>query len=580
MKDVWILGINGLGNSPSACLIKDGEIVAMAEEERFTRVKVSYGVFPIESISYCLAEGEVSIDDLSEISFAWDCNYYLYKMPWFLIVHFLKTFKLNFKKGGSSNLKRAIRELYWYNPYRVKRLIKKELEKRFEFVGKLKIKFVNHHLAHAFSAYYASGLPEASIIVIDGSGESVATSIWNAQGTQVSLQRKWSIPNSLGWFYSMATEYIGYTANRHEGKLMALAAYGVENKVLEGKFSKIISCDKDSYKFDSTYSISGSRKQDAFYSDELIELLGKARQKKESINAYHQSIAFYTQNLLEKIVLHLVKQVAKTPSFNGNLCIVGGVGLNCKMNGAVSSLSEVKNTYVPPFPNDAGTAYGAALEGHFRYSDTRPPSVAHAYWGPSYHNNQIEAALIEKGLSYEKIENIEEKAAQLLFGNKIIGWFQGRMEIGARALGNRSILANPTIVENRNFINREIKKREVWRPFAASILYEKRKEFFDLDQDAPFMALAFSVKEKSKAQIPAAIHIDGTTRPQFVSQRSNEKYWKLIQHFGNLSGTYAVLNTSFNLKEEPIVCTPEQAIIVFLNSPLDALIIGDFLIQK
>lgn len=580
MKDIWVLGINGLGNSPSACLIKNGQIVAMAEEERFTRVKVSYGAFPIEAIDYCLSEGGISVDELSEISFAWDCNYYLYKMPGFLIVHFLKTFKFNFKKGGSSNFKRAIRELYWYHPYRVKRLTKKELGKRFRFTRRLKIKFVNHHLAHALSAYYASGLSEASIIVIDGSGESTATSIWRAEGNQVILQRKWSIPNSLGWFYSMVTEYLGYTANRHEGKIMALAAYGTKNKALNEKFSKIITSDHGTYEFDSTYSISGSRKGSSFYSNELVELLGDSRQKKEPINSYHQSVAFYAQDILEKTALHLVKQIAKSPSFKGNICIAGGVGLNCKMNGVISTLPEVKNTYVPPFPNDAGTAYGAALDGHFRFSTHSPVTISHAYWGPSYQEEQILKALLSASLKFEKLGDIERVAAQLLFDNKIIGWFQGRLEVGARALGNRSILANPTVAQNKNFINQEIKEREVWRPFAASILYENKNDFFEADIDSPYMALAFSVKAGAIKKIPAAVHIDGTTRPQIVKKETNKKYWELIKQFGDLSGTYAVLNTSFNLKEEPIVCSPEQAITAFLNAPLDALIIGDFLIQK
>lgn len=575
MSAEYILGINGLGISPSACVIKNGEIIAMAEEERFNRVKNSFGVMPGQAVAYCLKEAGISLSDINKVAFAWDSNFYKWRYWWFLIIQFFKRF---FElKTSSSNISRVFHEYKKYHPKEVKRQIQEMLNEQ-GLNGKVPpIKFVSHHLSHAASTFYASSFREATILVIDGSGENISTSIWSGKDKQLIEREKYLIPDSLGWFYQTITEYLGFTPNSHEGKVMALAAYGQHNQDVENKLRKVLQIlPNGKYRFNSIYSFGGQKKQSSVFSIELEKLLGSPRKKDETLTQYHKDIAFHTQALLEEVVIHLINKTSKKDWFSNNICIAGGVGLNCKMNGTIAQLDFVKNIYVPPFSSDIGTAFGAAIQ----LSSQKGKAIHHAYWGPEFDDAEIKSVLEKHHIAYVKVDDIAEKTADLLVENKIIGWFQGRMEIGSRALGARSIIANPSIQENRDFINQHVKNREFWRPFAASILDEKKQEYIDTQIDAPFMAIAFKVKSEAENLIPAAIHIDDTTRPQFVTKEAHPLYWETIKRFGDKTGVYAVLNTSFNGKEEPIVCTPDHAIRTFSISGLDALIIGNFLITK
>lgn len=578
-ENLFILGINGLGNSPSACLVKNGEIIAMAEEERFNRIKESFGILPIRAIKYCIEEADIDINHIQEIAFAWDCNFYVLDMPVFLVKQYFKTSN---KTNGDkiSNIKRAIHELIKYHPFRVRYLIKKSLQKEFPNSKIPRIKFLNHHESHAASVYFASGLKSSTVLVLDGSGENSASTIWHASGKSLLLKQQMTIPNSLGWFYQALTEFLGFKPNSHEGKTMALACYGEENEDLKQKFNQILTLTESGYQFNADYAYTGKRSNQHVYSEELIQLLGNSRLSESPIKKEHQNIAYQTQKSLERTVTHLLQKISNTSWFEKNICIAGGVALNCKMNGVIAQLPIVEQTYVSPFSSDIGTAYGSAIIRHNILSAIDPKPLEHAYWGPCFTDAEIEKSLKNHSVKYRKTEDIELFTAQLLAENKIIGWFQGRMEIGSRALGNRSILANPIVAKNRTHINLHIKNREDWRPFAVSILHEKKNDFFDKSIESPYMALAFSVKQDALSKIPAGIHIDGTTRPQIVHQEMNSKYWKLIHHFGNITNVYALLNTSFNLKEEPIVCTPDDAIKTFTASNLDFLMIGNFVVQR
>jgi len=577
-KDQYILGINGLGVLPSACILKNGQLVAMAEEERFTRIKGSFGMMPAKASKYCLEEANINFEDISEITFAWDCPYYKFKMPAFLLKQLLTRASL---KQSSGNIFRVIAELVKYQPNNVR----KQLKEMFVSVGisnKLpKITFVNHHLAHAASSFYSSGFNQAHILVIDGSGENTTTSIWFGKDKELIQEKSFKIPDSLGWFYQSITEYLGFMPNNHEGKTMALAAYGRFNEKIQNQFHKIIQCDdKGNYKFNPNFSFAGNRSKGLVFSDELEQLLGPARCYNEEITQRHKDIAFMAQKTLEDITFKIAQNIAQQDNFKGNLCIAGGVGLNCKMNYNFLKIDAVKNIYIPPFTNDTGSALGAAQSIAFKNKQFKREEIRHAYWGPKYTNEEIEIVLKKTGLKYTKEQDISKKIAELLVENKVVAWFQGRMEVGSRALGARSILANPSNPKIRDIINEKVKNRELWRPFAASFLDEKQKDFFLKKIEAPFMTLAMEVKDESLDNIASAIHIDKTTRPQIVQKKTNLKYWKLIKYFGDISGIYAVLNTSFNLKEEPIICTPEQALKSFLISNIDALAIEDFLIIK
>ena len=573
-----ILGLNGLGVLPSACIVKDGQLIAMAEEERFTRVKGSFGSMPQLATQYCLTQASLKLEDIDAIAFGWDCTFYTYKMPLFLAKQY---FTRSPKSQGASNFKRVAKELYKYQPFKVKKLIYNMLN-NIGFYGKMpKIHFVNHHLAHAASSFYTSGFNKAYILVVDGSGENKCTSIWKGEGRNLKEIKSSKIPDSLGWFYQSITEYLGFSPNSHEGKTMALAAYGQENPKLNSLFKKIILWDEaGNYLFNPEFAFAGKRSKGTVFSDQLEALLGKSIAKHDTINQYHKDIAFRTQQILEEIVCSIVLHIAQKPAFNGNLCLAGGVSLNCKMNGKVAELEQIKKLFIPPVSSDTGSALGAALAVHAKNNKTNQVQLTHAYWGPSFSDQVIEAFLLQEGIPYSKQNDISLKVAQLLIDNKIVAWFQGRMEVGSRALGARSILANPTLPNARDYINLKVKGRETWRPFATSILFDKKEDFVENPQDSPFMAIAFTVKKALLQKIPAAIHIDGTTRPQFVRKEINEPYWHLIKHFGDATGVYAVLNTSFNLNEEPIVCTPEQAYRSFISSGLDCLALGSFLIEK
>jgi carbamoyltransferase len=572
-----VLGINGLGVLPSASILVNGKIIAFVEEERFTRVKGSEGLMPKLSVEYCLKAANIKLSEIDYIAFGWDAKLYSYYMPFFFLKQFLKNYK---KSNTSGGVKRVLSELWKYHPIKVKKDIKRMLIDIGLDEKTPPIRFVSHHLSHAASSFYCSGFEESLILIIDGSGEYKSTSLFQGKGLQLKELQSFDLPNSIGWFYQTITEYLGFKPNHHEGKLMALAAYGQKNELVFEKMNQILKSDLGQYHFDSQYSFLGSHSKGKVFSDELEELLGPARSSLEEITQYHKDIAYATQYFLEKACLDLILPWIDHQDFSGNLCIAGGVALNCKMNGVLAEQAQIKKIYVPPHSSDNGTALGAAFCVSIENNDSSFTEMKNAYWGPQYDQAEILKTLKSENVSYQKEVDISQTVANLLHENKVIAWFQGRMEVGSRALGNRSILANPSNILIRDFINQKIKNRETWRPFAASILEGYKEKYLVNSKDSPFMTLAFTTTKEFQKLAPAAIHIDGTTRPQIVNFEENPLYYQLIEKFGNLSGVYALLNTSFNLKEEPIICTPQLALNTFLSSEIDYLVLGDYIISK
>lgn len=561
-----ILGINGWytrSHDASACLVKNGKILAMVEEERFIRQKYAFDRIPINAIGYCLKEVGVTPDDIDVVAFGWD-----YRLM----------YKLREKKFDYTN--DQILDVVFPKKY-------------FRYNKKPKFVIVPHHLAHAASTFFTSGLNEATILVVDGQGEDESTTIAHGKGNKISILKSFSIKNSLGYFYESINKYIGFHY-LDSGKTMGLAPYGkvninfrnieINSNGYEVKFKK-------KFRYDSLH-LDEQEILVALWHDELkkyvkypnkVEYIFDKNSNKVKthfdIPQPYKNLAASAQAALEKTLIHLVKVAIKMTNIK-NVCLSGGVALNCVANGKLLQNTPINNLFVFPAANDAGVSTGAALYAAAIYDKKAKFSkMTHPYFGPGYTNKEVEKILKSRKIRYTKPKDICETTAKLLAENKIIGWFQGRMEIGPRALGNRSILANPLVKSNWKRVN-IIKGRELWRPLAPSVLDEYKDEYFEKAVYSPFMLIALQVKKDKRSVIPAVVHVDGSSRPQTVSKRVNIKFWNLIYQFYKLTGVPVILNTSFNGPGEPIVCNLQGAIATFYNSSLDRLIVDDFIIHK
>lgn len=569
-----LLGINCLGPNTSACLIEDGRLVAMAEEERFSRIKVAANAMPVGAIGFCLKQAGIRLSDVAGIALGWDLSLF------------------------PDGYRREVRELYppmlardelvtdqvalLYSPQRVRDELRFAL--RAAGVGDAvpPVIEVPHHLAHAASTFFTSGFDESLILTIDGSGELLTTALWHGKGPEIKPLREWKVPQSLGWFYAAITEFLGFRAYTGEGKVMGLAPYGSPNPAIREKLSRFVRVTPDGFEIDPTYIYFGAHAHRARFTDKLVELLGEPHLPgRGDFEPRHLDVAFEAQRLLEEAAASLVRLgFSLVPT--RNLCLSGGVGMNCKMNGFLAELPEVEAFYVFPGANDGGTALGAALWSLLRDfgGDPRRCSFQNAYLGPEYSNAEIEAVLKRLKLDYDCPADMERTVAEELRQGRFVGWFQGRMEYGSRALGNRSILADPSRPEVKDRINAQVKHREGFRPFAPSVLAGLAERCVQRPTPAPYMMLAFQATEELARQAPAVVHKDNTVRPQFVTAESNPRYHRLIEGFHALSGLPCVLNTSFNIRGEPIVCTPVDAIKCFYGTGLDTLVLGDFVLRK
>ena len=571
-----LLGILYLNQDPAASLIMDGKIIAIAEEERFVRKKHAFGHFPKESINFCLNEGKISMKDIDFITIGWDVNAY----STIVKDHFEKT-KEEYPMKDEMTLQWEKRLLKRYNKENYLKTIYEELIKCGYSKNQIPpIKFFGHHYSHAVSAYFASGFNDAVILTIDGHGEHNSTVIWVANNGKIKKIKEINIPHSLGWFYAAITRFCGFRPNNGEGKTMGLAPYGKPNLKIRDFMNEMCRIKEMDYEIDPTYLFYSKRSFAKEFTDKFVERLGMPRRENEKIQQHHKDTAYEAQKLLEKIVLYLVESLIEHTGIK-NVCLAGGVALNCKMNGVIHSSSKVNKLFIQPISQDVGTTFGSSLALCLeRGIDISQFKMNHVYFGPEFSNEEIKKYLDSFSLDYKYEPKIEYETAKYLSNGMIVGWFQGKMEVGPRALGNRSILADPRDIKMKDKVNNKVKYREPWRPFCPSILEEYKEDYLIKPISHPFMILTFKVKENKISEIPSVVHIDKTARVQTVKKEDAPMFWTLINEFRKITGIPVLLNTSFNIRGEPIVCTPKDAIEDFLRTGIDILAIGNYVVMK
>jgi carbamoyltransferase len=571
---MYTLGINAAFHDSSACIIRDGQLLAAAEEERFTHIKhgkrpVPFSTYelPFHAIDYCLGVAGIHMSQVDQIGYSFNPKLMLngHSQEETIALPLQPSAYTKSKEWYSvwdplflSFIVNAPRQLADGYPH--------HLQKRFMGTGAQpeKWQFVDHHLAHASSAFLPSPFNEAAVLTIDGRGEHTTTSYYVGEKNNLSLLSDVRMPNSLGLLYESVTSYLGFLHSSDEYKVMALASYG-KPKYVEAFRSIIHLGDNGTYTIDE-YN--------------LENMFGPARKRSDPFTEMHFDIAHSLQKVLEETVLELVQWFYNTTQ-QPNLCLAGGVALNCVLNAVIRDKGPFKHIWVQPAAGDAGTSLGAALwlDAQQRNGPGTRFHMEHAYWGPEYSDDEIEKFLQWTKVPYRKLANIAQEAAAILAQDKVIGWYQGRMEFGPRALGSRSILASPINASMQARLN-EIKDREDFRPVAPVVLEEDAPEWFDQASYSPFMLFVYNVQPDKADKIPAVRHVDGTARIQTVNRRQHALYYDLLTEFKKLTGVPVLVNTSFNTRGEPIVCTPRDAIECFWTSPFDALVINSFLLEK
>lgn len=532
-----------------ACILVDGKLIAMIEEERLRRIKHAPFMPPDMAVEYCLKTTNKTLEDVDYIAVGFN------KPGTILKRNLVK--KVKDKFSGRAVLRSFKGEIEYYLIHKI------HLSKINKYLEDGKTIFVRHHLAHAASSYYCSGFNEANIISLDGSGGEDSGILAYGCGTKIKILKTIERENSWGELYERITDKLGFQPHSGEGKVMGLAPYGEHN---EHCFDFI----------DWSKPIPRINRREF---EQFISNIPR-REKGDEIKKQHKDLAAVLQFTLETVVIQMSQWLFEETGCK-NLCMAGGTALNCSTNGKLIKQPHVENMFIQPASNDPGTALGAALWTYAQKTGGQPNiTFNNAYWGPEYSNNEIEDVLKLTKVKYRHSTNIAKEIAELLVRNKIVGWFQGRMEIGPRALGARSIIANPIDPAMKDAVNNNVKFREPWRPFAPSILAEYANDFFENAYPSPFMIIAFDTKRDKLKEIPAAVHIDGTARPQTVEKETNPRYWEMINEFRKLTGVPAVLNTSFNVAGQPIVCSPRDAISTFFMCGMDYLAIGDYLISK
>ena len=561
-----ILGVNNMHDASAALLI-DGKLIAAAEEERFVRIKHRKG-FPVQAMRYCLEAGGITINDVDVICTSWK--------PWVLWTRATQAVKSVlvapelFRAKASRGMGQMRNE--WAELFQFKHLIREHFGS-----GNHRIEFVDHHLAHAASTFYCSPFDQAAILTIDGAGEADTTVLWVGQGRQIRKVKAIRLPHSLGQFYSAITAFLGFKIQFDEYKVMGLAALG-EPVYADYLRSHVVRCQTDGLFGIDPYFIDYHLARKGMFRKTTTDVFGPPRQKGEEITKQHADVAASAQTVVEEVIFHLALAFHHKTGLK-NLCMAGGVAFNCVANGKLLQKTPFEDLFIQPAAGDAGGSLGAALYLDDKLTGRgRREVFRDAYLGPAFSTAECEQALKEMNISYEILpENfLVKKAAGLLADGKLICWFHGRMEWGPRALGARSLLADPRNPQMKAIINAKVKQREAFRPFAPSILAEKAHEIFDYYYHSPYMISAFPLKKGMPERIPAVAHVDQTARPQAVLKETNPRYWRLINEFYRITGIPLILNTSFNV-QEPIVCTPHEAIRTFLKARADYLILEDCL---
>lgn len=592
---MYTLGISCYYHDAAACLLSDEKIIAAAQEERFTRRKHD-PAFPYNAIKYCLEEANITLDQVDHIIF--------YDDPTLKFKRILKTYVDFFPKSIPFIFKSLpiwlSKKLYW------KSNLKKEFSEHFSVsVPSRKISCSQHHLSHAASAFYPSPFEDAAILVLDGVGEFATTTIWHGQGNKIKLVEQINFPHSLGLLYSAMTSYAGFKVNSGEYKVMGLAPYGAPQFAEKIKNNLIKIDDKGLFKMDMSYfdyAINDHMTNDKF--NNLFE--GLPREKESTVTQKEMDIARSIQEVTEEVMMKLAKYCQEKTG-SKNLCMAGGVALNCVANGKILNSGVFKNVWIQPAAGDAGGALGAAYvhyyKDHSRKVASTLDSMQGSYLGPQDKKEDIKAYLDSINAKYHFIENEDQcldTVAEALKQEKVVGWHSGRMEFGPRALGARSIIGDSRSTEMQKTMNLKIKYRESFRPFAPSVLRERVSDYFQLNVDSPYMLIVAPVADKirksmtkeqeslfgidklniPRSTIPAVTHVDYSARVQTVHKETNPRYYNLIKKFEEKTGYGVLVNTSFNVRGEPIVCTPEDSYRCFMRTEMDVLVIENFVLYK
>ncbi len=591
---MYILGISCFYHDSAVALLKDGELVAAAEEERFSRKKHDFG-FPSNAIRFCLQQAGITGRDLDYAVF--------YEKPLIKFERILMTTLSMYPQSW-----RVFREamLNWFSD---KLWIKSHIMRELD-IAEGKVLFADHHMSHAASTLFCSPYKEAAILTVDGVGEWTTAAVghgkaaWSAEErNEITLSREIRFPNSVGLLYSAFTAFLGFKVNNGEYKVMGMAPYGKPRYV--DRVRKVVDvADDGSFRLNMDY-FSFHQSTEHTYSQKFLELFGQKRDPKAEFftpefgfkpdreaeaeqNQYYADIAASIQTVTEDILLKLANEAHKATGLDA-LCMAGGVALNSVANGRILRETPFKKLFIQPAAGDSGCALGAALYAyHILLQQPRRLVLEHAYWGEEHDEAKVRAFLDENGIPYQHFENddkLMDRVVDMLLQGKVIGWYQGRFEWGPRALGNRSILADPRREEMKEIVNTKIKFREPFRPFAPAVLEERTQEFFEIENPeqsypARYMLLVTPVREDKRDVIPAVTHVGGTARIQTVRREWNPRYYEIIRRFGEATGVPVLLNTSYNLRGEPIVNSPANAFYTFSNSDMDAVVYGQCLVPK
>lgn len=587
MTDQYILGISAFYHDSAAAILRNGEIIAAAEEERFSRIKGDQG-FPERAVAYCLKEAGIDMASVQYVVF--------YDKPIMKFDRIIASYIHTAPKGLLSFLKSIplwLKSKLW---------VEETIRKALNYTGELF--FTEHHQSHAASAFYPSPYENAAILTVDGAGEWSTTTIGAGHGNRIRLEKKINFPHSLGLLYSAFTYYCGFRVNSGEYKLMGLAPYGTPKYLALIKKELITIAEDGSYALNEKYFnyISGLR----MISKRFEELFGhKALRPDEKPTSFYMDIAASIQELFNEVLVRMACEAQRVTG-QRKLCLAGGVALNCVANGRILKEAGFDGLWIQPASGDAGGALGAALYVHYEYlgnarvTDEIRDAQKGSYLGPQFSDEEIEAVLKKYNATYHKMNRAElaSRIAQEIADQKVVGWFQGRMEFGPRALGNRSILGDARSDTMQSVMNLKIKFRESFRPFAPSVLEERAQEYFEIKTKSPYMLLVAQVKkdhlmevdaeDKSgiellklkRSTVPAITHVDNSARLQTVSAEDNPLYHQLIKEFEALTGCPVIINTSFNVRGEPIVCTPEDAFVCFMGTHIDRLVLGDYVLYK
>jgi carbamoyltransferase len=559
-----ILGISCYYHDAAAALVRDGMLVAAAHEERFTRKKHDPD-FPAHAVDYCLREAGISIAEVDYIGF--------YDKPLLKFERILQTYLDTWPKSYPSFIKAMpvwIKEKMW---------IPQTIRKVLNYEGP--VLFAEHHYSHAASAFLVSPFQKAAILTLDGVGEWDTTTYGFGEDSSISLLKSIPFPHSLGLFYSAFTYYLGFRVNSAEYKVMGLAPYG------EPRYYDIIRKHLIEIRDDGSFHMN----MDYFIYDWALRMTGRkfsalfgqpVREGESPLLQFHKDVAASLQKVTDEIVVKAANHLHRETGLT-QLCMAGGVALNCVANSKVLASTPFKEIFIQPAAGDAGGAVGAA---YYLYNtvlgNKRNYAWQHAFLGPAFSDGMIEQFLTRHEIRHEKIGGaaLLDTVAQLIADQKVIGWFQGRMEYGPRALGSRSILADARNPENWQRVNLKIKFRESFRPFAPTVLADRMGEYFDFPGSSPYMLFTAQVHESRRAEIPAVTHVDGSARLQTISRDQHSRYYDLIQKFAAITGCPVIINTSFNVRGEPIVCSPEDAFRCFVNTDMDILVLSDYIVRK